>query len=427
LVLFVLFVGTSRGFAAEPQAAPASLTVEDAIRWALEHNPELAALRQQHGIAAAAVVIADTYPFNPILESKVRAADGPVSAGITNRVSNEHKLLMDVEIRGQMGHRRAGAAAAMSRTEWEIAHQETVLGVRVLRAFNAVFYHQERLKLDEANIRLNQEAVDYTQRLFNAGKARSADKITAQNDLYDVKLHKTQAHGAYVKASFDLRRALGLLTEELRLDGSLGVPGPTADSAILVKKALEWRADLHAREQAVTEADAKLRLAVADRYGNPNVGPAYEYDPARVNLIGVQVALPLPAFNTHRGEIMQREAERTKAALELRQTEIQVEQDVQAALARLKEAQEVVAYHRETVIPELEKGLKDYQQLFEQAEPGIDLFRVSDMRRRLLKARDAYLDALLEANEARADLAAALGNPSLAAANPQERPPATKP
>jgi cobalt-zinc-cadmium efflux system outer membrane protein len=427
LVLSVLFAGGSHCFAAEPEAPPPVLTLDDAIRWALEHNPELAALRQQHGIAAAAVVIADTYPHNPVLEGKVRHADGPASAGITNRVSNEWKLLTDVEIRGQRGYRRAGAAAGLSRTEYEIAQQETVLGVRVLRAFNAVLYHQERLKLDQENIRLNEDAVEWTRKFFDAGKAKLADKITAINDLNEVKLHLKQARVANSRAEYDLRRALGLLHEDLTLVGTLGVPGPTADKPALVKNAMEWRADLHAKELAVTEADAKLKLAVADRWGNPNVGPAYEYDPTRINLIGVQVAMPLPAFNTHRGDIMQRESERARAALELRQTEIQVEQDVQAALARLKDAQEMVTYNRDTVIPELRKGLDELTRAFEGGDASIDPFRIADMRRRLLKARDTYLDALLEVNEARADLAAALGNPSVAGANPHEATPGGKP
>jgi hypothetical protein len=42
----------------------------------LQNNPELAALRQQHGIAAAGVVIARTYPFNPLWEGKIRPAWG---------------------------------------------------------------------------------------------------------------------------------------------------------------------------------------------------------------------------------------------------------------------------------------------------------------------------------------------------------------
>src|SRR5439155_9011124 len=46
-------------------------TLDSAVIWALQNNPELAALRQQHGIAAAGVVIARTYPYNPTLQAKI--------------------------------------------------------------------------------------------------------------------------------------------------------------------------------------------------------------------------------------------------------------------------------------------------------------------------------------------------------------------
>src|SRR5258707_8805850 len=66
---------------------PETLTEEAAIVWALERNPELAVLRTQRGIAAGAVVVAETYPFNPIWEARVQANSGPASAGITNLVA----------------------------------------------------------------------------------------------------------------------------------------------------------------------------------------------------------------------------------------------------------------------------------------------------------------------------------------------------
>src|SRR5262249_38958918 len=71
---------------------------------ALRYNPELAVPRQQHGIAAAAVVIADTYPFNPAWSNKLFAVTGP--EGITNRVAMEQRISIDVELHGQRKHRR---------------------------------------------------------------------------------------------------------------------------------------------------------------------------------------------------------------------------------------------------------------------------------------------------------------------------------
>ena len=51
--------GTSRCQAQLQVAAPVpsadEMTIDDAMAWALQNNPELAALRQQYGIAAAEV------------------------------------------------------------------------------------------------------------------------------------------------------------------------------------------------------------------------------------------------------------------------------------------------------------------------------------------------------------------------------------
>src|SRR5947209_7563268 len=64
-------VGTASAQSPPPTGAPEKpplLTMDQAVLWALQHNPDLASLRQQHGIAAAGIVIANTYPFNPIWE-----------------------------------------------------------------------------------------------------------------------------------------------------------------------------------------------------------------------------------------------------------------------------------------------------------------------------------------------------------------------
>jgi len=397
--------------AARAEPVPEVLTREEAVRWALENNPELAALRQQHGIAAAAVVIADTYPFNPVWEAKVRATNGPESAGITNRVSNEHKLLLDLEVRGQGQYRRRAAGAALTRTDWEIAAQEVALAVRVVRAFDAVIYQQNKLRLGEQALRLNEKAAEEVRKSAKQGVLQPTDLILARTEAIDTHAQLGAARVAYEKAWYELRRALGVMEESFAVQGTLDAQATEDNAEALLAMALERRPDLHARQVAVAEADARIRLAVADRYGNPNVGPAYEYDPTRINLIGVQFSLPLPVFNTRQGEIYQREAERARAALDLRQVEVTIRQDLAAALARLNAARRWAETYRSQVLPEFEKSLDAIQRLFAKGEPSADVLRVLDVRRKLLKAREAYLDALWEVRQAQADLAAAVGDP----------------
>jgi cobalt-zinc-cadmium efflux system outer membrane protein len=392
------------------------LSLDAAVTWALENNLELAALRQQHGIAAAGVVIARTYPFNPAWEAKVFGANGPESAGITNRVPTEHKILFDVEIRGQGKYRREAALATLSRADWEIAAQETALAVRVMRAFQAVVYRREKLRLLEETIRLNEEAVRDVGRLVEQGKLRSADLIVTRTELNDARTQLSTARATLATANFDLQRALGLVNVTFALEGSLEMRCGPADPVMLTQAALERRADLHARQAAVSEADARVRLEIANRYGNPTVGPSYVYDPTRINFIGAHFTLPLPVLNTHRGEVQQRKGEQAKTVLELRQLEVSINQDVQQALARVTEARTILDMYQSKILPELEAAKTEIGRLYSKGDPGVDYLRVIDFGRRLVKTRDGYLDALFELNQAQADLAAAVGDPALAIA-----------
>jgi cobalt-zinc-cadmium efflux system outer membrane protein len=392
-----------------------TLSLCGAVTWALENNPQLMALRQQHGIAAAAVVIARTYPFNPLWENRVLANNGPESAGITSRIATEQLFFLELELRGQGGYRRQGAAAALSRTDWEIAAQELALAVRVVRAFQNVLYQQQRLRLIEETILLNEQLVQETQNLFKAGKLRSVDLILARTEVEDARSLLGPGRTALVTATAELRRALGMVDgPALILDGKLDAVPLVPDAAAVTEQALQRRPDLFAHRAALEQAEAAVRLEIANRFGNPVAGPSYTYDPTRVNGIGAQINLPLPVFNTHRGQIQQRQAEQAKAGLELRQTEIQIRQDVEAALNRLAAARAAADVYRTRVLPSFQTALEGVEKLFVQGEPGVDVLRIIDMRRKLVRARDSYLGALWEVSQAQADLVAAGGDLSLA-------------
>lgn len=404
-----------------PVAAPADvlpprLPLDVAVRWALEHNPELAALRQQHGIAAAAVVIARTYPFNPTWEQRVRYAQGPEVAGIVNHAPVESVLLQELEVRGQGRYRRQEAGAALSRTDWEIATQELTLAVRVARTFYTLLYRQEKLRVVREAIALNEEALAGLQRAVDLGASKfKPDVIVLRTEVDDARSQVGLGLTALETARYDLYRALGVAGVPFELDGGLEIAPPEPDPALVLETARQRRPELHSHQAAVAEAKAALRLEVANRFGNPSLGPSFEYNESDGTFIGGQFALPLPAWNTHRGEIQQRQAQVGQAALQLRQTQVAVEQDVQAALARLETARRSAEFYRNRVIPNVRRSLSDLETLFRANDPNVpvDVLRVLDVRRKLIRAQDGYLDSLWELTQAWADLAAAVGDPGL--------------
>ncbi len=396
---------------------PRILSVEDAVRYALENNPGLAAQRQQRGIAAARVVIADTYPFNPVMENRIQGAEGPTSGGITNNVPVEHILLWEVELCHQGRHRRAEAAAALSRTEFEIAYQEQTLAVLVIRAYATLLYRQEKLRLLDETLRLNQQLVKDVRELIGT-KLKAVDGIIAETEATDTLDLLEAARDPLTSARQDLYRVLGLVGGTFEVAGTLDQPRQVWDPAVMTELALTRRADLRARREAVAEAAAATRLARANRFGNPSVGPIYTYDPSGVNSFGIQVNLSLPVVNLHRGEILQSEAEQAQASLFLRQAEINVRQDVETALARLNTAERRAELFRSKILPDTRQAVQDLERLFKAGDASADLLRVIDVRRKLLRARDSYLDALWGVSQARSDLLGAIGEPVLGLSTP---------
>jgi cobalt-zinc-cadmium efflux system outer membrane protein len=388
------------------------LTLPAAVQWALQNNPALAASRQQHGIAAAAVVIARTYPFNPVLNTKNFAAGGPEEAGITNRVSMEQRIDLVLEVRHQRKYRREAAGAALTRTEWEIAFQEQLLAIQVIRAYKSVLYRQGKARQAQATISLNERTAEEVARAVKLDRLRPLDELLARNEVYNSRALVDTARFDELKATQDLRRALGLTEGAVTVQGTLDVPGPIVEAEELVLAALERRPDLHARQAAINEAEARVRLARADRFGNPNLGPDFELNETSVHFIGFQLVMPLPILNTRRGDILQREAELTRAAFDLRNTETIIRQDVQFALERLQNARGRADTYRTQILLQLEASVKDIEVLMNQG--GAPALSVIAIQRNLLRAQDSYLDVLNEVNQAQVDLAAAVGDPDLA-------------
>jgi outer membrane protein TolC len=412
--------------AAAPAPRPPALTLEAAVHFAVENNPALAAQRMQHGIAAARVIIADTYPFNPILENRIQVATGPAaSAGITNRLPLEHILVWEVEWRGQRGFRRQAAAAALSRTDWEIAYQEQLLAVQAVRAYLGLLYRQEKLRIANETLQFNQRLVENSEKLLKGGKLRPADLNVAQSEVTVTQDLVNAGYESVTAARHDLYRVLGIVGGTFEIEGTLECTSPPWDVNTLTELALTRRADLHARRHAVNEMFANIQLARANRFGNPSIGTAYTYDPSRVSQIGAQINFPLPLVNTRRGELQQSEAEYAQASQQLRQAEINVRQDVASAMARLAAAERRAETMRTKILPDLNRAVEDMDRLFRNGD--VDLLRAIDVRRKLLSTRDTYLDVLWGVWQARSDVLAATGEPVLGLCQPIQPPVAPAP
>jgi cobalt-zinc-cadmium efflux system outer membrane protein len=371
-------------------------------------------IRQQQGYAKSAVMIAHTYPFNPIFTGYVAGNSGPASAGITNQVFLEDYLSLELELRHQGRHRRNAACATASRIEWEITQQEMAVSIAVIRAFNTVIYRQQKLASMEDTIQLNEKAVEYIRNLAEKGKMKNTDVILARIELDNVRAQRGPARAQLTAARSDLRRLLGTLDDSFTVVGSLDVPLPISDQASFTNLALERRPDLHARRAAYEEVSALLKLVEANRFGNPSVGPFFSYDPTRVATAGVRLSMPVPVLNTRRGEILKAQTDVAKVSSELHQLELQTSQEVLAALSRWSDAHQWVESYAKEMVPTISHAKQSMEKLFADNDPSVDLSRLLSVQRSYLKANEVLVDARYEMSQAQADLALAVAEPTLA-------------
>jgi cobalt-zinc-cadmium efflux system outer membrane protein len=400
-----------------------TLTLSAAVNWALQRNPALQTFRRNLGIAQAAVQIARQYPFNPIVQDYTWYAQGPAEAGVINPIFNEHTMRLDLELRRQGRYRRAMARAALTRTEWEIAAQELLTSILVTRAFNTVLYRQDKYRLLEEGLQLTEQVAGFTKQLVDQGALRSADLLLANADVMDARNALGPGRSVLVVAENDLRRALGMIDEPFTPVGTLEKRYTPPPLEILIQAGLERRPDLHGLQFAVHEAEQRLNLEVANRWGNPSLGPAMEENETSVTFVGMWLIWQLPILNIRTGEIRQRGAELARAMQARHQGEVLVKQDVFTALARLAQAEETVKNFSTEALPKLRQTREEFDKLYAAGQPGVDLARVIDIRRRLLRTQDAYLDALFELSQAQTDLAAAVADLSFADCRAVSAPP----
>jgi cobalt-zinc-cadmium efflux system outer membrane protein len=402
--------------AAQPPSpgTPQLLPRDAAVHYALQNNPVLQTVRKQRGYGEASVIIAQTYPYNPAFTGYVTSAEGPNNAGITNRVYQEYYITLELELRGQGGHRKAGAAATVSRIEYEICQQELALSIAVIKAYNAVLYRTRKLEFLDELLRINTSGVDQLKTQVDAGKAKATDLTLARIDLDTLRAQRGQARTALAIARSDLRKLLGSSDDGFGVFGDLDVPLPSTEAGALTQMALEQRPDLKARRAAIGEAEAAMRLVVANRYGNLNLGPYYEYDPTRISYLGARIGLPLPVLNTKRGEIYKAETDVAKVRSEVQQLELQASLDVQAALSRLADASTWASAYATEVVPTAARAKQEFEGLYAKQDAAVTFANILTVQRAHLKATETWLDARYEVSLAEADLALAVAEPALA-------------
>ncbi|HUS12543.1 MAG TPA: TolC family protein [Pyrinomonadaceae bacterium] len=391
------------------------ITVEQAVTYALEHNGELLAARNEID-AASALVRQAALRANP----KMDASLSKTVTGTDNTITVNGML--PLELGGRRPARIRVAERELEMRRQDVANRERMLAADVRAKFGEALAAIIKLGFDE-------DLIATSQRGYNLVAARVTEGGTAplEQNMILVELNRLRsiretAEGKAQIEMLELRNLIGMRPDEpLRLRGDFNdVIVPLVALADATDHALSDRPDLKLAKAAESFAEARIEQARAEgrldaslivgyqqmKFGYPlnGINDAGQLRPIQgtFHYFTVGVSLDLPVRNKNQGAIEAAVAE-TEAAKRRREfLELTVRREVASAYAQYNSTARAAEIFRVGVKDQANANLDVVRQSYELGSKT--LIDYLGEQRRFIDLQNGYIDALLDTYKARVEI-----------------------
>lgn len=388
------------------------ITLGAALTAALEHNPELLAVRQELTVAHGRLTKARYWnPFNPSIG--VGAGERRFDQGGSD-VQPQVQVGIEVEIGGQRRLRIEEAEQGLARVQAEVDNFERLLRGRVKDAFYKSLYSRRRLALFKKTSDLNRRLREATTIRFRSGEVTKLDENLAVIRDGRSRRDVLQAERDYETSLLELERLLG--QEPLgRLDpqGDLRGEPVSFDPAALLAAALEKRPDFLARQAEVRRVEAEERLTRRSVIPNVTLGAFYgeevEASGETDQIVGGRVMFPLPVFDRKQAELSVLNGRHAQAGYDHRAAALAVRSEVGDAYRAYDAAVNVLSLYETEALARIGENFRFIETAYREGK--IDLLQLVVVQNDLVDAEFSYVESLWEYRRAAVALERSVARP----------------
>lgn len=404
--------------------AAGGLDVEQAVRYALERNGELLAVRKEVD-AARAMVRQAALRANP----QVGAGGSRQLNGSDNSVMVEGVL--PLELGGRRESRVRVAEREVEVREAMLADRERMLAAEVRMKFGEVL--AEILKLG-----FNDDQLNASRRGYRLVAARVEEGRTAplEQNMTLVEVNRLlslreAAEGRVQVAMLELKNIIGMEpVEPLRVRGDfIELIGALPTLPEATELALGARPDLRAARSAEALAEAQIEQARAEARPDASLRAGYQRMKQGFMLNGIDehgrpapiemtshsvtfgVMIDLPVRNKNQGMIEAAVAQAEAAKRRREFLELTIRREVAAAYARYDKASRAMEIFRTGVRGQADANLEVIRQTYELGSKTL-LDYIAEQRR-YFEVESEFVDAILSTYQARVEISRAAGAPEL--------------
>lgn len=398
-----------------------SLRVEEAVKYALDHNKNLEADRQQIAEALGRFRQAGL-KANPMIEGS-----GLTSVNDTGMQNFAVGVSLPLEL-GRRARRVTLAEREVERMRHEVADRERMLASEIRMKFAESIEIRRNLEFLKQILELNDQS-----RMLIRARVEEGVSARIEENMQIVELRRVEAqrNGLESKLRVQLEELKGMLgwpaDEELGIADEYGEVRLELTREQLLEQALRDRPDLRAAiaNEAIGEAmiemareEGKLDLSVFGEYGwqrwrfdQMGMTESGQFAPIQMksSMVKGGVNIMLPVRNRNQGNIEAAAAYRQSARLRREFLESIVRREVAAAYERWTGAARVLQSFDGELIEAQQKNYRIVRASFELGHS-----RLTDVlaeQRRLVELRMEQTMALKELFLARIDLAKAINGP----------------
>ena len=384
------------------------LTLRSAVAMALRANPGLAAASREQDATEAAIVQAGAWP-NPTLDAQLE------DLRRDNRTTTL-QLSQPIELGGKRAARVTAAERARDQAASALAGRRAEIRAATVTAFFDVLTAQERLRLAQDSVGLAQTATRAATNRVAAGKVSPLEETRARVAEAGMRVELLQAEGTLRSARQQLAALWGNPDPRFtQVEGAidqlpamvpaqdLGVRLAAAPVVVQARLEVERRKALSDLEQAKRIPDVTVSLGAKRVPASDG-----EAGGSRRNQVVVGLSVPLPIFDTNRGNVAEALSREEKARDDLAAAELQLGTEVAQATERLRSARATAQTLQHDALPGAETAYKAATKGFELGK--FSFLEALDAQRTLFQVRAQYLLALADAHRAAGELDRLLGN-----------------
>ena len=399
VLLLIIFSHSSRS--AELTEPPKLLRLEVALGLAMGANPEISvALREQEATEGARIQAGVRH--NPYISSEIQD---------TRRNTQQITLQFNQEI--ELGNKRESRLALAdilhTKATAELDALKATIHANTVNAFYEVLVAQERLALSKSSFEVANAAVNAATKRVNAGKSSPVEETKSNIAASSAKIELNQSNSQ-------------LNSARKRLSALWGNPSPVFEQAygdvenIPLVPSFENLLALLENAPAIGIANLEVSARggstkLARSQSTPNItisaGIVHNQE-LGLNQAILGLSAPIPLFDRNQGNVQEAVSLQYKAQDELIALKTQLTTKLAGEHERLSVARLSAISLREEILP-------GAQNAFEAANKGFNAGKfnfldVLDAQRTLFQAKSQYIQVLLDAHQAIAEIESILGH-----------------